>query len=64
LISHGTSASEALTKGFDRSFLIAAVVMLVAIVITLFGLRSTDGRRPPAPTGPDEIPTLEPAMGD
>jgi nitrate/nitrite transporter NarK len=66
LVAHGTGAAEALTKGFDRGFEIAAVIMAVAALVALIGLRSTDGRRAPAPVQPEPTPVtnLEPALGD
>ncbi|NMO52342.1 MFS transporter [Actinoplanes sp. TBRC 11911] len=63
LVAHGTGAAEALTKGFDRGFGIAAVIMVAAALVALIGLRSSDGRRVPAPVRA-EVTNLEPVLGD
>jgi hypothetical protein len=37
----------ALSRGFDRGFLVAAAVMLAATVVGFAGFRVTDGRHVP-----------------
>ncbi|NMO56154.1 MFS transporter [Actinoplanes sp. TBRC 11911] len=69
LLAGGTAPADALAKGFDRGFLIATAIMVVAAVVAAVGLRSSDGRHTPAPAAPrkdDEVPvvSLEPALGD
>jgi predicted MFS family arabinose efflux permease len=66
LVTGGTGAAEALSKGFDRGFLIATAVMAASAVVAVIGLRSSDGRHGAAESKRQEVPvpSLEPAMGD
>jgi EmrB/QacA subfamily drug resistance transporter len=70
LIGSGTAVNDALTKGWDRSYVIAAVILLVAAAAVLVGLRSADGHHAAAaaPAEPEVVAApavpLEPAMGD
>lgn len=65
---NGIGASEALARGFDRGYIIAAIVMLGSVIAAVIGLRAADGRHVPAlaKQTSDEIPVinLEPALGD
>jgi EmrB/QacA subfamily drug resistance transporter len=68
LIGGGTSADLALTKGFDRSFMIGAVLLLASALTALLGLRSADGRYTqviePQQSEHTPVINLEPALGD
>jgi EmrB/QacA subfamily drug resistance transporter len=65
----GIGANEALSRGFDRGYIVAAIVMLGAAVTAAIGLRSSDGRHVPVPAKQEqseEVPviSLEPVLGD
>ncbi|WP_127506433.1 MFS transporter [Actinoplanes solisilvae] len=69
LIAGGTGANEALVEGFDRSFMIAGVILLVSAAVVIIGIRSSDGRHlggPEAQADSENAPVinLEPALGD
>jgi EmrB/QacA subfamily drug resistance transporter len=70
LTGSGTAVNDALSKGWDRGYLIAAVILVVGAAVILVGLRSSDGRHAPAAAtaepeiGAIPVVPLEPVMGD
>ncbi len=69
LIAGGATPNDALVEGFDRGFLIGAVILLVGAAVVIVGLRAADGRHTPRPDeqaerGQTPVINLEPALGD